>query len=92
MITKFFKPILSVMLLAVISVFVTACSEDDTEVFGTCEISGIVTDSIGNPIEGAAVRVHAVDVASTPAKATTNHDGYYTLTTHEATSSLIIIE
>ena len=89
--TKFFKPILSVMLLAVFSVFTTACSEDDDEVFGTCEISGMVTDSIGNPIEGVTVRVHAVDVASTSAKATTNQDGYYILTTDEATTSLLII-
>ena len=91
MTTKIFKPILGVMLMAVSSIFLTACSEDDAEVFGTCEISGLVTDSIGNPIEGVSVRVHAVDVASTPVKATTNQEGYYVLTTAEATSSLLII-
>lgn len=90
MATKFFKSILSVMLLAVTSIFMTACSEDDAEVFGTCEVSGIVTDSIGNPIEGVTVRVHAVDAASTPVEALTDQNGYYILTTAEATTSLLI--
>ena len=78
------------MLIAVISVFVTACSNDDDEVSGICEISGIVSDSEGNPIEGASVIAYAVDAVCTPPEAVANQDGHYILTLQEATTSILI--
>ena len=78
------------MLITVISVLMTACSNDDNDVFGTCEVSGIVSDSNGNPVEGATVKVHATDVVCSPVETVTDQYGHYILTTKEATASLLI--
>lgn len=91
MIKTFNKQILSFMLITVISVLMTACSNDDNDVFGTCEVSGIISDSNGNPIEGATVNVLAADVACSPTETVTDQDGHYILTTKEATASLLIM-
>lgn len=82
---------LAVMLMVVFSLWTSSCSDDDKTIFGTCNISGTITDIDGAPIEGAKISVAAVGAVCLPGEATTDSNGHYSMKLTEATNSLVVM-
>lgn len=72
---------------------ITGCeSEEDmtAPICGTFSLSGTVTDEEGNPVSGAEVIGHMVDIAGYPSKVKTNSDGTYGFVNTEATEMVVL--
>lgn len=87
----FSKLTFSLLLMSIVTVCMTACSDEEDELYGICEISGIVTDEEGNPLEGVSVQVIPAEIAAYSANAVTDEDGHYFTIVMKSTTQLVVI-
>lgn len=87
---KLYSILLLLFSVAMISVSLSSCSDDDDDIlYGSCRITGVVTDIEGEPVGGAEVRVMLEGVGSKPVVATADSKGCFEVEMRKATAVLV---
>lgn len=66
MLVKINSRILTFLFLTLLFSSIISCSANDEDIYGTCEITGSVTDNQGNVVAGANIAVMLVEDGGTP--------------------------
>lgn len=87
---KLYSILLLLFSVAMITVSLSSCSDDDDDIlYGRCRITGVAVDMDGKPVGGAEVRVMLEGVGSKPAVATADSKGFFELDMRKATAVLV---
>ena len=86
------KGVFAIMVLLLSLVCIVGCSDDDNEdLRGVCEVSGMVVDLDGSPLEGVKVRIYPEGVGNVGSSdGITDSEGNYHVVVNDATKILVI--
>lgn len=90
MLLKINSKILTFLLLTLFFSSIVSCTDNDDDVYGTCEIIGNVTDHEGNAVTGADIKVMLVEEGGMPTWDITDSDGNFRIFIDKSTSELLL--
>lgn len=90
MLVKINSKILTFLLLTLFFSSIVSCSDNDEDIYGTCEIIGNVTDHEGNAVTGADIKVLLVEEGGMPTCDITDTDGNFRIFIDKSTSELLL--
>lgn len=90
MLVKINSRILTFLFLTLLFSSIISCSANDEDIYGTCEITGSVTDNQGNVVAGANIAVMLVEDGGTPDYGITDADGNFKIFISKSTPKLLL--
>lgn len=90
MLLKIYSRIIAFLFLTSVVSSAVSCSNNDDDIYGTCEIVGNVTDDEGNIVTGANIKVMMVEEGGFPTCEITDSNGNFRIFIKKSTAELLM--